>query len=52
MRTAISLRLDPENEEWLRINAALDRTTLADLINQIIAERRLKNPIEITRRAA
>ena len=52
MRTAISLRLDPENEEWLRINAALDRTTLADLINQIISEKRLSNPIEINRRAA
>jgi len=51
-RIAISLRLDAENEEWLRINAALDRSTLADLINQIISEKRLNNPIEISRRAA
>ena len=51
-RMSISLRLDAENEEWLRVNAALDRSTLADLINEIIAEKRLSNPIEINRRAA
>ena len=45
-RITLSIRLDRENEKWLRLYAVLNRKTLADVLNNVLNEKRKENPIQ------